>query len=272
MKSFFIKPEGIFWEKSEFFSELKQKAVDDESYENSKYFYTSLKLRNLGDLNDLYNGQDVILLTEIIESRFQAMQDAYGFSPRKCNSASSMSACIEREMSKVILTLPTKYEHYEIFEETVIGGFSSVNTRIAFDTEILLPNLTNGNIEKRKDLNYKVVYDLILNGKKEKKKRIITKILKLDENNQYGMAITKPLLTGCIKDDKDVSWRTFNFLLESGSFDDKVGHLYIVDIIFDVKKQLKGNLFTTKFNLLLFKNKKQSTHVKDQFFNYLNNL
>ena len=170
MKSFFIKPEGIFWEKSEFFSELKQKAVDDESYENSKYFYTSLKLRNLGDLNDLYNGQDVILLTEIIESRFQAMQDAYGFSPRKCNSASSMSACIEREMSKVILTLPTKYEHYEIFEETVIGGFSSVNTRIAFDTEILLPNLTNGNIEKRKDLNYQVVYDLILNGKKEKKK------------------------------------------------------------------------------------------------------
>ena len=30
-------------------------------------------MRNLGDLNDLYNVQDVILLTEIIESRFQAM-------------------------------------------------------------------------------------------------------------------------------------------------------------------------------------------------------
>ena len=31
-------------------------------------------MRNLGDLNDLYNTQDVILiLTEIIESRFQAM-------------------------------------------------------------------------------------------------------------------------------------------------------------------------------------------------------
>ena len=94
MESFFIKPDRVFWEKSEFFSELKQKAVDAESYENSKYFYQTLKMRNLGDLNDSYNAQDVILLTEIIESRFQAMQIAYAFNPRKCNSACSMSSCI----------------------------------------------------------------------------------------------------------------------------------------------------------------------------------
>ena len=90
-------------------------------------------MRNLGDLNDLHNTQDVILLTEIIESRFQEMQNTYGFNPRKLNSASSMSGCTEREMSKIILALPTKYEHVEIFEETVIGGFSCVNTRLAFD-------------------------------------------------------------------------------------------------------------------------------------------
>ena len=233
MESFFIKPDNEFWEKSEFFSELKLSAVDDESYENSKYLYQSLKMRNLGDLNDLYNTKDVILLTEIIEIRFQAMQNTYGFNPRKCNSASSMSGCIEREMSKVILTLPTKYEHVEIFEQTAIGGFSSVNTRMAFDSQTLLPNLTN---QKKletdsisKNLNYKVVYDLKIYDEKVKK-RIITKILKLDENNQYGMAMTKPLPTGCIKDNKDISWETINFLLESVIFEDKIGHLYIVDI------------------------------------------
>ena len=43
------------------------------------------------------------------------------------------------------------------------------------------------------------------------KKRVITKILKLDENNQYGNAMNKPLPTGCIKDNKDISWETFNF-------------------------------------------------------------
>ena len=110
MESFFIKPDNEFWEKRKFFSEIKLSAVDDESYENSKYLYRLLKMRNLSDLNDLYNTQDVILLTEIIESQFQAMQNTYGFNPRKCNSASSMSGCIEREMSKVILTLPAKYE------------------------------------------------------------------------------------------------------------------------------------------------------------------
>ena len=170
MESFFIKPDKDFWEKSEFFSELKLSTVNNEDYENSKYLYETLKMRNLCDLNDLYNTEDVILLTEIIESRFQAMHDAYGFNPRKCNSASSMSGCIEREMSKIILALPTKYEHVEIFEETVIGGYSCVNTRLAFDSQILLPNLPDKNdLENNpmnKDFNYKVVYNLKIDKKK----------------------------------------------------------------------------------------------------------
>ena len=71
------------------------------------------------------------------------MKNTYGFNPRRCNSASSMRGCTEREMSNIILAFPTKYEHVEIFEETVIGGFSCVNTRLAFDSQILLPNLTD---------------------------------------------------------------------------------------------------------------------------------
>ena len=47
--------------------------------------------------------------------------------------------------------------------------------------------------------------------------------------------MTKPLPTGCIKDSDDISWKTFNFLLESVSFEDTIGHLYIVDIEFDFK-------------------------------------
>ena len=53
------------------------------------------------------------------------------------------------------------------------------------------------------------------------------------------MAMTKPLPTGCIKDGKDISWKTFIFLLETVSFEDKIGHLYIVDIEFDVKNPTK---------------------------------
>ena len=92
MQSLLLTPDNEqFWNKTEFFSELKLQAVDGESYENSKFLYKTLKMRNLGDLNDLYNTQDVILLCEILESSFQAMQNIYGFNPRKCNSASTMS-------------------------------------------------------------------------------------------------------------------------------------------------------------------------------------
>ena len=36
-------------------------------------------------------------------------------------------------------------------------------------------------------------------------KRLSSKILKMDENSQYGMAITKPLPYGCIK--KKIMWQ-----------------------------------------------------------------
>ena len=91
------------------------------------------------------------------------MQGTYGFNPRKCNSASPMSGCIEREMSRIILALPAKYEHVEIFEETVTGGYSCVHTRLAFDSLILLPNLNNPmlyNSMMNKNLGYKFVYNL----------------------------------------------------------------------------------------------------------------
>ena len=96
---------------------------------------------------------------------------------------------------------------------------------MAFDSQILLPNLADKtNLENNpmnKNFDYKVVYNLKSDNEKVKK-RVITKILKFDENNQYGNAMTKPLPTSCIKDDKDISWETFNFLLEPISFEDKI--------------------------------------------------
>ena len=144
MNSIFLTPENdVYFEKSEFYSDLKQKAVSHSDYESSFFLYKTLTMRNLGDMNDLYNAQDVILLCEIAENRFQFMHDQYGFNPRKCNSASTMSGCIETEMSRVIIALPTSNQAVDIFEQTITGGLSSVNTRSAFDTEILLPNLIN---------------------------------------------------------------------------------------------------------------------------------
>ena len=57
----------------------------------------------------------------------------------------------------------------------------------------------------------------------------------MDENNQYGFAMTKPMPTGCIKENNSPSWIAFNILLEKVSLDDEIGHLFIVDIKFDHK-------------------------------------
>ena len=46
--------------------------------------------------------------------------------------------------------------------------------------------------------NEKVLFDLDISAKKQTK-RIVTEILKMDENNQYGQDITKALPYGCIK-------------------------------------------------------------------------
>ena len=102
-----IVPENEFFEYTEFFSKLNGHNIPLIIYEDMKFLYTILKMRNLGNMNDLYNMQDVILLCEIIENRFEKMHKKFRSNPRKCNSASTLSGCVQRNQSKVIIALPT---------------------------------------------------------------------------------------------------------------------------------------------------------------------
>ena len=76
----------------------------------------------------------------------------------------------DREISKIGKSLTTNNEHVEIFEKTLIGGFSFANTRLSFDIKILLPNVENSNKDNWKDYSYKVTYNLKLDeeGKLQK--------------------------------------------------------------------------------------------------------
>ena len=199
-------PQEDFFKHTEFYSSLKQTNIMAEEYENCKYLYQKLKMRNLGDLNDLCNMQDVILLCELIENRFQLMHEKFGFNPCKINSASTLSSCVQRDLSKVVIALPTCYEHAEIFEKSLIGGFSCVNTRIGFDSEVLLPSFTKQEYSKMniddsfkayKNQNFKLGYKFKMPWDSfYRDYRIISKIIKFDKNNQYGYAMTKPMPVG----------------------------------------------------------------------------
>ena len=51
--------------------------------------------------------------------------------------------------------------------------------------------------------------------------------------------MTKPMPTGCIKENNSPTWLEFNLLLEKILLKDPIGHLFVVDIVFDEKNATK---------------------------------
>ena len=56
-----------FFNKDDFYSTLREKAVDEQEYEDVKKFFKLLNLNTLGDLNKYYNIQDTLFLRVIFE-------------------------------------------------------------------------------------------------------------------------------------------------------------------------------------------------------------
>ena len=114
---------------------------------------------------------------------------------QKCSSANSLSSCIHWFLSKEVVALPTQADIVAIFER-LIGGFSSVNTRLTLDTKILLPKEDRKLIYKIKKLQENIL----------KYKKIVTKILKWMKitnmatswQNHYTLAVSK-------------KWKSFSF-------------------------------------------------------------
>ena len=134
-----------------------------------------MKLKNLGELNSIYNFQDNIILCEIFEQRSELLQEIFEYNSRKCNSASSFFGWIHCNKSKCSIALPTDPEFIRIFEKTLIGGSSYVNSRLAFGTDILLKNPSSE----------KVLIEIEKEKGEKQLKMFSSKIVKMDENNQY---------------------------------------------------------------------------------------
>ena len=98
--------------------------------------------------------------------------------------------------------------------------------------------------------------------------RIIAKILKLVENNQYGFGMTKPLLTGCIKIDSDISFQKLNDLIRKLDINLLIRHLCVVDIEFDHKNATQNQIAYNEVYPPIIEKQKIIHHVKDQFISY----
>ena len=97
-----ISPEeGFFFLPHQFYCSLKETIISKEDYDLVKKFYQTMKLKNLGELNKLYNFQDIIILYEIFENRSSQLQKLFKYNSRKCNSASFFSGCLHRDKKQV---------------------------------------------------------------------------------------------------------------------------------------------------------------------------
>ena len=72
-----------FFKLEDFHSCLRNSVISEGDYASVKKFYTLMKMRNLGNLNTLYNFQDMIILCEILKSRAGFRNEKFKFNPRK---------------------------------------------------------------------------------------------------------------------------------------------------------------------------------------------
>ena len=141
------------------------------------------------------------------------MMNRFPYNTRKCSSASSLTTCIHRFLAKRIITLPKKAKVAELFEQTLIGGFSFVNACLTFGSKTLLPKDEENKANQKLKLIYRI-RNVITN--KFENKKIVTKIIKMNESNQYGNAMTKPLPTARLKKVKPTpTLRKFELILQS---------------------------------------------------------
>ena len=91
--------------------------MSGKGYKNMKKIYKTLKLQNLGELNKINSFQDTIILCEIFGQRSYLLQKFFKYNPRKCNSASSFSNCVQRDKLKCHIALPTNAEQVKLLEK-----------------------------------------------------------------------------------------------------------------------------------------------------------
>ena len=129
-----IAPDDEFCKPHQFYSSMKDSVLSEDEYENVKKFIRSLNFLTFEMLIKYTVFKTLSFFAKYLNNDLTRFKKMFKFNPCNCNSASSFSGCVHRDKSKCCIALPTDAEHVRAFKKTLIGGFSCVNTRLAFDT------------------------------------------------------------------------------------------------------------------------------------------
>lgn len=92
----------------------------------------------------------------MFEKRSIEMMQKFPYNLHKRTAASSLSGCIHRFSLRAIILLPTPAKIVDLFEQLLIGGFICVNTRLEFDSKLLIPKNYNGKQKENLKLIFKI--------------------------------------------------------------------------------------------------------------------
>ena len=159
-------------------------------------------------------------MVSIVNNRLHNLHKLFGYEPKHFASTSGFSSAALAKHSRHVLTKPPNNEILMAFEKAVRGGYSSIMQRLSLDTCIIpgpkvTPYLWN---DKTKTME---------------KRNFYCKLLKCDENNQYGFSMTKKIPTGGIRPVQVENLK--DYVLEEilPSYDEKnanIGYLLSVDL------------------------------------------
>ena len=86
-------------DKEAFYSSLNMKDITDASHRYSKKVFKELKLKNIGDYNDLYVQSDTLLLADVFENFRNKCIEIYELGPAHFLSAPGLAwqACLKKQ-------------------------------------------------------------------------------------------------------------------------------------------------------------------------------
>ena len=140
------------------------------------------------------------------ENRFSTYRKLYTFEQKNFTSVLFFSRAALLLNSKQFITLSKNARTAEVIEKLLFGGYSGVATQLVCNTKMI-----------NEDEGAYFLFD-------NKYFHFYNKILKVDENNQYGYAMAINMPYAAIDLTQNITIGTVNDLLKNYSNNDKIGY------------------------------------------------
>ena len=159
--------------KEKFYNDLSKENISEEDYTFVKELWKVFKLKNLGELHDLYMETDTLLLADVFENYRGVIHKNYGLDPVHFYTAPALSWSAGLKFTKVKLEIPLDVNMHIFFDLGLRGGISMVAEHFA-----------------RANNKYMEDFDSAIQQ---------SFIQLVDANNLYGWAMSQMLPTGGFK-------------------------------------------------------------------------